>query len=294
MKVGLFMCLGFCVLLLSCKGKEESIPSYLQINSLVLNTTIAQGNNINDFKGAYVFADGELLGVFELPATIPVHRIGSSKITVSPVIRENASGEKLYSYSSILPADSTMVFTPGKITTIHNFPVTYRTNTFFAWLEDFEDNSSTLVGISVPKGDTSLITTDAFDLMGRFSGPSKMYTALIQPSDTLKYMDLGSFKTFQNVPFNGSDVFLEFDIKTDVDIMLGIERTNSTKGSEYVPFLAIYSTGGNWKRIYANLVYETGGQPEDTEYQILFSGTFGPSLLLRKVQIDNIRLSYNN
>lgn len=294
MRLSLLFPFVLYLLFSGCKGKDEPIPAYLHIDSTWVVVTSGQGNAIHDIKGGQVFANGEFLGVFEFPATIPVLQSGKVTITVAPMVRLNASGERLWIYSSILPSDSVIDLEVRKTKVISSFTLHYRSNTTFPWIEDFEDNSSTLIGINVPKGDTSYLTTGDFELNGKYTGTSKMYSAIISPSDTAKYLDLGSFKNFDFLPSDGRDVIMEFDLKCDVDVQLAINRISPTTGPQYVPFLAIYATGNNWKRVYANIAYETGGQPDGTEYQILFSANFPPSSETRKIQIDNIRLSYNN
>jgi hypothetical protein len=120
-----------------------------------------------------------------------------------------------------------------------------------------------------------------------------MLTAKISPSDTQKYIDLASFKNFENIPANGNDVFLEFDIRCDNNVNLALKRTNATT-SEFVPYMVVFDTKGAWKRFYVNLVYETRSQPSDTKYQIYFSADFAPTTQVKVIQIDNIRLSYLN
>lgn len=281
------------ILLQSCKGIDEPIPAYLHIDSLDIAVKAGQGNNIHQIKAIEAYSDGELLGIFELPATIPLHRVGKSKISIVAAVNLNASKNKIAVHSSFIPTDTVLNFEAGKITKIASVPLNYRNNTNFKWLEDFEDNSSTVINISIPPDDTAFIETVPFDLNGKFKGNTKVYSAIIHKSDTTKYIDLGSFNQFENIPSDGRDIFLEFDVKCDADVQLALKRTNGS-GAEYVPYLAVYATGENWKRIYVNLVYEIGGQAADTKYQILFSSSFGAASVDRKIQIDNIRLTYNN
>lgn len=277
----------------ACNTEKEAIPSYLRIETVSINVKAGQGNEIHQIQAIQAFADGELLGNFELPATIPVHREGKSSISVVPAVYLNGSKNQIVQHTSFQPADTLVYFTEGATTTVRNMPLEFRSNAVFAWEEDFEDNSSTVVTASKSPADTVFISTDTFSLDGKFKGNSKMLTARISPSDTQKYIDLASFKNFENIPANGNDVFLEFDIRCDVNVNLALKRTNATT-SEFVPYMVVFDTHGEWKRFYVNLLYETRSQPADTKYQIYFSADFKPFTTEKLIQIDNIRLSYLN
>lgn len=281
------------ILLLSCNGKEEAIPSYLKIDSVSIQVNSGQGNEVQQIKGVYLYSPSQLLGLFELPAVIPIHEQGSIKLSLVAAVYLNGSKNRLIPHTGILPLDTTLNLNRGKISSINNPTFSFRTNSSFIWTEDFEDNSSTLVGINIPKGDTSLITQQPFDLDNRFKGITKVYSVLLKAADTAKYMDIGYFKNFENLPADNRDVFLEFDINTNHPVQLALKRQNSA-GQEYVPFLYIFNTNGMWKRFYVNLIDEIAQQPSDTKYQILFSSDVAASSHARYFHFDNIRLSYNN
>ncbi|MBS3915250.1 MAG: hypothetical protein KG003_12195 [Bacteroidetes bacterium] len=281
------------IFLFSCKGKQEPIPAYIHIDSSSLNPLIGQGNRIQDLRFVYAYADGELLGQFELPATIPVLKEGRHKITLTPAFFLNGSNNQIAIHNVLMPADSILEFVRGKTTHWSNAVFTFRSNAKIAWNEDFEDNSSTIVGISMVKGDSGFITDAWYDLNGRYTGNSKIFKVDIQPSDTFKYVDLGSFNAFNNLPNDSRDVILEFDVYCDVDVQLALKRTNSG-GPSYVPYLYIYNTEKKWKHFYVNLVYETSGQEAGSTYQILFSSNINASANSHIIQLDNIRLSFTN
>ena len=83
--------IGMLLFLSSCSiiDPEEQIPAYLEINSFELTTTPAQGENSAQITEAWVFVNDLSLGIYELPATVPVLELGSQNITIFPVIREN-------------------------------------------------------------------------------------------------------------------------------------------------------------------------------------------------------------
>lgn len=277
--------------LLGCKGKDEQIPAYIQIDSLVLNPSGTNPNAPHQLEMVQCYVDGNLIGSFHIPATIPVLYAGKHTVSLIPGFRLNGSSNQFVSYLMLNPMDSVLSLTPGKKTNFKNPVFTYKPTTTIAWDEDFEDNSSSLIPVSVPKGDTSLISTSDFSLNNRFRKNTNVYKVILNAADTLKYADIGSFTSFDNLPNDGRDIVLEFDIKSDIPVQLALRRTTPSK-TEYVPYLYMYATKGEWKRFYVNLVYETAAQPAGSKYQILFSADKPASGSPSEILFDNIRITF--
>jgi hypothetical protein len=111
-------------------------------------------------------------------------------------------------------------------------------------------------------------------------------------TDTAKFFDAGSFLEFSDLPTNGSAVFFEFDIKTDLPVQLAMRRKNPSV-TELVPYMVINPTGGKWKRFYVNLVYELANQPAGTSVRLFFDvNKPANSVAGREILFDNLRLSY--
>jgi hypothetical protein len=134
-----------------------------------------------------------------------------------------------------------------------------------------------------------------FVLNKRFGGNTNCFAATFENNDSFKSMDLGCFDIFKNLPLDGTSVFFEFDVKTDLPIQVALKRYSPTNGSEYVPYLFINPTGGVWKRFYTDLIYEIQGQAAGTTFQIIYSidkpKSFSGS---HEILFDNIRLSHLN
>jgi hypothetical protein len=52
----------------------EEIPSFIQIDSFVMedNVLADEGSLSHDIRDAWVFIDDEMIGIYELPARIPI------------------------------------------------------------------------------------------------------------------------------------------------------------------------------------------------------------------------------
>jgi len=282
----------FVVLLFSCKGKNEIIPAYIQIDSVSISATGLQGNNIHEINAVQLYVDGESLGVFELPAKVPALFSGKHQIALIAMTFINASKSQRAVYKPFLIADTTATLVAGKVTTFNNAVFKFRPSTAFLWTEDFEDGNSSLVSAHAEPLDSQIIRTVPYSLNGRFEGNTKALEITLKGADSVKYMDAISFNAFSGLSVNSTDFNLEFDIKSPVAIQIAIDRIDGPAHT-YVPFLLIYPTANEWKRYYLNLVPEIYGQPASNSYKIYFT-VLKPASYKNdvKVYLDNIRFCY--
>jgi hypothetical protein len=275
-----------------CDRETEPIPSYIRIDSVSVKTLAGQGNPIHEISALNVFIDEQFIGVYEIPCTLPVLFTGKHKLSVIPSVRINGVVNQHVVHRLFKRADTTIDLMEGKITAAGNIILQYKDNIEFPWVEDFEDGNSELVRLYSAKGDTSYITTEAFSLNGRYEGNTRCMKVVIAAADTAKTVDMASFKYFGNLPFMGTDIMLEFDIKTPVPVQVAMIRKNSS-GKLYLPYVYLFETGGKWKRFYINLIYELYNQPADTEIQLLISPIKTEEIKTEQIiLIDNIRFSY--
>jgi hypothetical protein len=275
-----------------CDRETEPIPSYIRIDSVSVKTLAGQGNPIHEISALNVFIDEQFIGVYEIPCTLPVLFTGKHKLSIIPSVRINGVVNQHVVHRLFKRADTTIDLMEGKITAAGNIILQYKDNIEFPWVEDFEDGNSELVRLYSAKGDTSYITTEAFSLNGRYEGNTRCMKVVIAAADTAKTVDMASFKYFGNLPFMGTDIMLEFDIKTPVPVQVAMIRKNSS-GKLYLPYVYLFETGGKWKRFYINLIYELYNQPADTEIQLLISPIKTEEIKTEQIiLIDNIRFSY--
>ena len=275
-----------------CDKEIEPIPAYIKIDSVSVSTTAAQGNPIHEISAVNVYVDEQFMGLFEIPCTIPVLFSGKHKLSIIPSVRLNGALNQHVIHRLFNRTDTTINLVEGKITETGNINLTYKSNTEFAWLEDFEDNNSSLIRWFSSAGDTSYITTEPFSLNGRYVGNTRCMKVVIGAADTAKTVDMASFKYFGSLPLMGTDIMFEFDIKTPVPVQMAMIRKNSS-GKLYLPYVYIFETGGEWKRFYINLIYELYNQPGDTEIQLMLSPIKAAEIKAsQEIFIDNIRFSY--
>ncbi len=277
-----------------CETEKSFIPSYLKIDSVLVDAKSISGNNVHQIAAIQLYQNKTFLGTYPIPSKIPINAEGKNVFSFAPYVRMNGNSSQLAPYLSLQFQDTALNVARSSVTEF--VPIfKYRQTAKILWQEDFEDVSSTLVPVAVAKGDTTFMDLRDFDLDGRFIGKSKVFVAKFQNIDTFKSMDLASFTTFKSIPVDGTDVYLDLDIKTDLPLQISLRRTSPTKGTEFVNYLLINPTKGKWKRFYIDFVYETQGQPTGTTFEIFFSTDKGKDFTgSHEILIDNLRLSHLN
>jgi hypothetical protein len=295
----LFSSLVISLLLFSCKTESGFIPSYVRIDSVGVNANSIFGNNLEDFQAIQVYQNGQTVGTFPIPCTFPVDGEGRTKLNIVPYIKNNGNSNTLIPYRTIQPLDIEVELIREKA--VVSYPIfNFRPNTKVVWQEDFESGNSTLVPIRIHNGDSVSVKSDSFSLLGRyFTNNNKFHNTYIFENDSLKSIDLAIFDRIKFLPADGREVFVEFDVKSDVPVTLALKRFTPDKSQfgkfieSYVPYMTANPTKGQWKRFYSNLIYEIQGQPSGTEYLILFSfdkpAEYSGDL---NVKIDNIRVTF--
>ncbi len=281
------------ILLFSCDREKEIVPAYVHIKSFTLNTTlVTQGNNSSNIIGASVFANGNPLGIYELPVTIPVLEKGTVEISLQPIIKENGSAQNNFYYRPYSEYSTTLQLEDLKIDTIAPI-TTYRNNLTMAWIEDFEDQASSLEKTQVSNTNDSLliIPTNTAGVDAPFGNSNYTGYISLAPSNSETYFELSSLSDYL-VPKYGADVYLEMDIKSNANLQVGIYADN---GVSIIPSDVLLIYGNNtWKKMYINLKSETSDLSSNTKIKPYFfiHKSAEDSLFQPKIYIDNLKLLY--
>ncbi|MEM8525441.1 MAG: hypothetical protein AAGG68_12445 [Bacteroidota bacterium] len=264
---------------------EERIPAYLQIESIEFKATNpAHGSGNQKIIEAWVTVDDIFIGVYDLPATIPVLASGEVEVKVEAGIKDNGIGRLPEIYPFFEPYRVSVNLQPAE--TILLRPTTqYKENLNFAFIEDFENGSN--IFTDELDGDestnVSLITEDAFE--GRNSGIIKLTTdhptVEVATDFSRKYRDLQT---------RGVQVYLELNYKNDMEMAFGIIGHEE---AIFAPAEKLYEQvlfpKSSWNKVYLNLsqaIFEL----QTPEYQISLIATLPPNLSSGSIRLDNIKL----
>ena len=263
----LIIAITFC----SCEKEEittEGIPSYIQINEIVLEDE----NVTSNITDAWVYIDEQLQGVYELPANFPVLAEGKHKLRIKAGIKDNgiASTRVIYPlYSSFIideqefSADQTILINPI---------VNYLNSAEF-FCEDFEG-----IGFDI---EATTISDGYLDF--NYNYASGFLT------DSLFTFEIATDK-LENLPQAGAPVYLELDYKCNTKFLVGI----------YVNFpqsvlqkeLLVINQKEDWNKIYINLTPTISEAVGADFFKVFIQMKRDFTLDTNTINLDNLKVVY--
>jgi hypothetical protein len=278
-----------CVGLVACDPfeKDGPIPAYIRIEKFTVQTKSdnSQGSGAHAIEDAWLYVENELIGVFEVPVTVPVIAIGKKRITIFGGIRKNGLANTRIPYPFYTTYNDTLDLVLTEIDTIRPV-VKYYDALKFPWLEDFEDNS-----ISFSKSGTdvtvdSMYITKDQSLVFDYDGVSNLASGAVD-------IPLGS-QIFQNASIESydlprsDDVYLELNYKTDVALQTGLIATKTTTA---IPLLLLFPTDGEWKKAYISLAEDLNDPKySGSEFKIFLDAVSNSDTSINQIFIDNVKI----
>jgi hypothetical protein len=273
----------------SCqKTSELDIPSYISIDSIGLTVAGDQGTASNKIVDAWVYTDNDLEGAFELPAKFPVLKSGESELTIMPGIKLNGMSETRVAYPFFNPITVPVTLTHEQETQVNTKFTTYKSNTVFAWLENFEDPNYTL--------DTTELSDVAFTrigdpaLLSQYPGEGNSYAAKVILQNESDIFECISHNDF-SFPAHSSDlessVFLELNYKTNCAFTVGLYIYGSQTVQKPI---VVINPSKAWNKIYLNFTPTVLSNTTSTKYKVFIRAqkeVDGPDA---EILIDNIKL----
>ena len=280
--LNLFTLFILCLLASACDNFNEE-PMYLRINEADFRTEADEGAPSHRIQDVWVYADGLSIGVFELPADVPVLSSDSDvDIDIFGGIRNNGLALSPTQYSFYERIDFTQNFEPG--TTVEVSPIfAYREGAKIAFLEDFE--GSNLFSEDLDGDDTSVLvkTSDPAQVKYGFS------CGRISLNTENNLFQQATLATFNAEDFGASEVFVELDFKCDIPFVFGYVGQSGSFSSTRFPI--VLNPTEEWTKIYIDYsVFFNGGEFES--YKLLLAGA--PLEEGGTIWVDNIKLVYND
>lgn len=285
--------ISICIIFIgSCSvldNKEEDIPTYISIKEIDLLTHEGQGTDDHKITYAWVYANDQFVGAYEIPALVPVLTQGTANIKVAGGIEVNGIGEfpDVYPFYEFYSADLTMK--PGSIIDFsedsvnagensnrRSFPIlTYFDPGLVFNIEDFENTS---IGNTFNIG----VTEDPAEVFeGNVTGKITM------PADTSYFFAKSSWN-LDDVP-KGNEVFLEINYLTNCPVGFGVYTLNPVERKIFGKGI---NPNGAWNKIYFRLTQEFAQNVNTNNFEIYLE-IFKPDHISEcEIYLDNIKLIY--
>lgn len=258
---------------------DEDLPSYLTIDTvhLTIDDPFTQGTASHKITDAWVFLDGDLLGTYEIPFTIPILTGEKSTIRISGGIKMNGIAATRVIYPFLGFYDTT--FQIGPMDTITLAPrLSYKEGTDFIYLEDFE-----LVNTlqALPHSDTVVMIEEGPEA---FEGLK--YGAIYVDNDRPYFIGRTQTGSRLFFPSSSPTAFLELNYKCNIAYYIYFVAEFPGDNVE-IPILRV-NPNEFWNKLYVNFTPYATAYPGASDYFLVFTvqETGSPGYLF----LDNLKI----
>lgn len=273
------------ILFVACEvfDTEERIPSYISVEEVIMTTKASEGTDSHSLTDCWLYVDNDLIGVFEIPFTVPVLSSGDVNIKIGPGIKQNGVDAKRVEYNFIndyiidtfLIKKEILKLTPE---------FTYRDHVV-QFIENFEVGN---VFEATEQSDTTIKFVSGDDA---FEGQSMAFYL----DDERSIFECKTNKLFE-LP-KDRDVYLEIDYKNTDPFVFGFfarEMTSEGIIERRIPVFTFNPSPYKWRKTYILLNYHLIQAVRSTEFRLFFTCIRGESSYsdLTEVFIDNVKIVY--
>lgn len=268
--------LGSC----SLTDSDQPIPSYLVINKINVFTTENQGVPTHKISDVWVYADNELIGVFEIPSKIPIIVKGdTTKFTISPGIRNNGETSRSFIYLLMDAEQFTIPLAPGEEVE-KELTFSYSQNAVFDFVESFESIGHIFTLDLDNNSETFIEITDEDAVAGSKSGK----ISLDAINNDIGVATIFSYDRSQN---SGRDSYLEMDYKCDIPFFVGVIYVQ--EGQEVTQPLLVVNPKDDWNKIYVDFTQILTSPVLET-YRVYFTTNLDPlNQTSGEIFLDNLK-----
>ncbi len=269
----------------SCEviNPPEKIPSYLSVDTVMVQTNIhTEGSSTHNITDSWLYVNNKLIGVFEVPFTVPVLETGTHSIQIEPGIK-NSGGDANRDIYPMMQGYSVDTFlTEGEILTLN--PIHKYREVTVGLIEDFED-----IGIELEVSSISDTTINLISGPEAFEGKS-MHFCLDKDRPNFECKSSQLFEIAKNGP-----AFLEIDFKSNYYFTFGLFSIEYDGASMQEIRKRVFDFGptDEWKKVYIDLSYYVNNAAGE-EFRLFFICTRPENSELEEINVyvDNIKLLY--
>lgn len=272
----------------------EKIPSFISINAIELQINNSnEGTAIHAITDAWVYINGNLEGIYELPAEkIPLHYEGNQELKIYAGIKKNGISDDRNKYDFFTSYSQTIELIPDSIIAVN--PLVEYEDNIYIWIEDFEDPSTKFE--STLTSDTTMYIVDSptSDLIEGDAGAISLRASNYQCEVRTDELNFNIFPTNLNVP-----CYMELNYKCNHEFSVGILHKYGLLPYSKEMLITLISTEDDsgiaqWNKTYLYLSDVTNFFPNAQEFDI-FIETKNPNQKDDiEIRLDNIKVIYRN
>lgn len=269
----------------SLMDPDQDIPAYLVIADWEFTPGEDQGTASTNITDLWVYSATDVIGVFPLPAIVPVlpQDANGSPVTLLAGIRENGISNSRAPYPFYTTVDQEVLGLPGSRDTLH--PEFYLVEDVrLIRVEDFE-NSNVFGNLG---GGAGLVRLDALDAVfeGEYAG--RMEVNADAPLCRVRTVEQ-EFELNSGVP-----AFLELDYRCDQSFALGLYGYRDGTESKHLA-LVVNPTEEvvgevNWNKLYVDLSQSITAQGVADHFEVYVECILEAGRESGSVGLDNLRI----
>lgn len=281
---------GILIFLSSCEviNPEEDVPSYLHVekfkfNEVATSTTGKGGVQITD---SWVYVNDQLLGVYEMPFTIPILAKGNTNIKIDPGIKLNGIAASRLAFPYYKRWETNATFIVDSVLTV--LPETqYTTNAKFSFKENFEDTGFGFDTITSTTNVERVRLADTHPERERYVARAKMYSG----KNTFKMITPQKFL----IPHK-SKSYLELDYRCNQEFGFTVIVKHKSRPSFESLFYRFNATSKDqkgdhqWNKIYIDLTQFVIANNQAESFGLGFLGQHNTAVDTGYFEIDNVKV----
>jgi len=259
---------------------DQPNPAYLNIDSVSVALKSDQGEPTHKLSDVWVYADNQLLGVFEVPARIPIiPNAETTELRISPGFRNNGERSRSFIYNLMQSVDRAVALQPGDQITIN--PVfSYQEDIIFDFIESFEGGGNLLTLDLDENLQTNVVNTSEDKRSGSKSGK----IALTTENSEIR---VGTVFEYDRANNAGVDTYLEMDYKNDVPFFVGCIYVQD--GQEVTQPMLVLNPSDEWNKIYVDFTSILSSPAIET-YRVFFTTDIEPvGVDQGTIYLDNLK-----
>ena len=278
------------------------MPAYIYIKEVEVQCDYFRyGANTHKIVDAWVFVDDNILGCYELPATIPVLKEEKHKVAVYAGIARDGIRDLRAQYPFYAPWEDSVILVKDEIVTLRPvftyYPEGVDENMHVRWMEDFDGGTITIQATS--QSDT---VVEVYNGPYAWHDPEGIYSQksgkVVLTSDTMQFR-IANTEEFRDLPTGGSACMLEMDYKCSDTCFVGLMYFKDyTLTAD--PLVRLKPTGDSgqepvaWNKIYINIgPYLVDNETAD--YFKIYFGSWNPrNAGTQYFYFDNLKLIYRD
>ncbi len=270
----------FCLLFSSCTKLDEAIPSYLYIAEPIIQTDYTeQGTDQHRLSSVWLTLDTLTLGVFELPALVPIIGNGEIPLLIRPGIPKNGALDDLLIYPVFSQYRDTIEFESTVTDTIQ--PIfTYRSNCQFVLLNDFENSNN----FEALEEEVVFQSVEEENLV--FEGLRSGHVAI---NENVSSFTLATIEDI-SIPDLSAPTFVEFNYKCDAIMSFFVTGIRVNNAVAFLDDILFIYPSDDWNKIYVDLSEYLVIQEEVQNLKIGFRASLPDTLSQANFYFDNIKV----